>query len=441
MRTIIFLLTAMLCPTLMAANTHAFKLDNGLKVIVKEDSRAPVAVSMLWYNVGSADETGGTTGISHALEHLMFKGTPKYPLGVFSKTIASLGGQENAFTSTDYTAYFEKIATKHLDKSLALEADRMQHLLLDPEEFKKEMKVIQEERRMRTDDNPQALAYERFLATAHLASPYHHPVIGWMTDIEQLTVADIRLWYDQFYAPNNATLVIVGDVKEQDIRKLAQKHFGHIPKKPPLLRKKQPEPPALGKKQLHVEAPAKLPLMLVGYTVPSLTTSDTKTAPYTLEVIAALLDGGHSGRLNERIIRGNEMATALSVDYNLFSRYQTQFIVFGVPSSKVSLEKLSKTVTKELELLKKELVSEQELARVKTQLIAQKTYERDSIFSQAMELGMLETVGLGWQEAEAYEKQIRAVTASDIQRVANAYFNENRMTEAHLLPSEIQEVQ
>ena len=205
---------------------QSYTLDNGLKVLVKEDHRAPVAVTMIWYNVGSADEPGGLTGISHALEHIMFKGTTKYPLGVFSKTIAGIGGQENAFTSTDYTAYFEKIAAEHLPTSLALEADRMQHLLLDETEFNKEIKVIQEERRMRTDDNPQALTFERYLSAAHLISPYHHPVIGWMDDIQHLSIADLKTWYQRFYAPNNATLVVVGDVKPKDVYALAQQHFG-----------------------------------------------------------------------------------------------------------------------------------------------------------------------------------------------------------------------
>lgn len=431
----IFLTLFLLSTPISFAKTTAYTLDNGLKVLVKEDHRAPVAVSMIWYNVGSADEPGGITGISHALEHLMFKGTPTYPLGVFSKTIASLGGQENAFTSTDFTAYFEKISTKHLPKSLKLEADRMQHLLLDEAEFQKEMKVIQEERRMRTDDNPQALAYERFLATAHLASPYHHPVIGWMNDIEHLTVKDVRRWYEQYYAPNNATLVIVGDVEPEAVHKLAQKQFGRIKKMPPLQRKSQIEPPPLGKKNLTVSAPANIPLLLLGYTVPSVKSSENTKEPYTLEVIAAILDAGNSGRLNERIIRGSEAATGLSVDYNLYTRYQTQFMIFGAPSTKVTLEALTKNITEELEKLKNTPVSPEELHRVKTQLIAQKVYERDSIFGQAMELGMLETISLGWQEGDAYEKHIESVTPEDIQKVAKTYFNENRMTEAHLLPA------
>jgi zinc protease len=418
------------------ANVQTFKLDNGLTLLVKEDHRAPVAVAMVWYHVGSADEPGGLTGISHALEHLMFKGTPNHPLGVFSKTIAGIGGQENAFTSTDYTAYFEKIAAKHLPTSLALEADRMQHLLLDETEFKKEMKVIQEERRLRTDDNPQALTFERFLAAAHLSAPYHHPVIGWMDDIKRLTVPDVRRWYHLFYAPNNATIVVVGDVEPKAVLALVKKHFGPLKKQPPVQRKQQTEPPALGKKMLEVSAPANIPILLQGYTAPSVKTVSklSLSDPYVLEVIAAILDAGESGRFSQRLIRGKEKASSIGVEYNLYTRYQTQFIIYGAPSASNTLENLAEHIQFELNALKTTPVSPEELKRAKTQLIAQKTFERDSVFGQAMELGLLESIGLGWHLTEQYEQQIRNVTAAQIQSTAQRYFNDARMTEAHLLP-------
>ena len=399
-----FLLLFTLISGLAFSEVQSFKLDNGLTLLVKEDHRAPVAVAMVWYKVGSADEPGGLTGISHALEHLMFKGTPTYPLGVFSKTIAGIGGQENAFTSTDYTAYFEKIAAEHLPTSLTLEADRMQHLLLDETEFTKEMKVIQEERRLRTDDNPQALTFERFLAAAHLSSPYHHPVIGWMNDIKHLTVPDVRHWYERFYAPNNATIVVVGDVQPKAVLALVQKEFGALKKQPPVKRKQQIEPPALGKKMLYVKAPANIPILLQGYTVPSVKTAPTKhaTDPYALEMIAGILDAGESGRFTQHLIRGKEKASSIGIEYNLYTRYQTQFIIYGAPSASNSLEDLAKHINDELAALKTTPVPADELKRVKTQLIAQKTFERDSVFGQAMELGLLESIGLGWQATQQY---------------------------------------
>jgi zinc protease len=253
MRTTLSLILLLMGQPLFA-NTpviHHSTLKNGLDILIKEDHRAPVASFMVWYHVGSADEVSGKTGLAHALEHMMFKGTPKYPQGVFSKTVAELGGQENAFTNTDYTAYFENIASDKLKTCFELEADRMNNLNLTSEEFSKEIKVIQEERRMRTDDNPQALAFERFLAAAHLTMPYHHPVIGWMSDLEHMTVTDTQNWYNNYYAPNNATLVIVGDVDPKKMIALAESTFGTITKQTTLHQANQIEPRGLGPQTSH----------------------------------------------------------------------------------------------------------------------------------------------------------------------------------------------
>lgn len=419
-----------------------FKLDNGLKILVKEDHRSPIVVSMIWYNVGSADEPGGITGVSHALEHLMFKGTKKFPLGVFSKTIADIGGQENAFTNTDYTTYFEKLAAINLAVSFDLESDRMQQLQFNPTEFQKEMKVIMEERRLRTDDNPQALAFERFLAAANLASPYHHPVIGWMSDLKQLKMSDANAWYHEYYAPNNATLVVVGDVTMNNVRTLAQQYFGHLTPHPQKIRKLQTEPPALGKKQIQVYAPAQIPAIIIGFTVPSAKTvtehftNDDSMAPYALELIAGILDAGESSRFNERLVRNTHVATSMAVQYTLYSRYQTLFTLYGTPEKTHSIDDLRQGIMTELNRLKTEPVSENELARVKTQIIAEKTFERDSIFSQAMELGLLETIGLGWKTAESYAEKINSVSPELIQKTAQRYFKENNLTEALLIPNQ-----
>lgn len=429
-------LTLIVCQA--QAQVHEFKLDNGLKILVREDHRAPIVVSMLWYNVGSADEPGGITGVSHALEHLMFKGTKKYPLGVFSKTIADLGGQENAFTNTDYTTYFEKLAAKDLAVSFELEADRMQQLHIDPTEFKKEMKVIQEERRLRTDDNPQALTFERFLATAHLAAPYHHPVIGWMSDLQQMQPEDAQSWYQQYYAPNNATLVVVGDVNVLNVRNLAQKYFGKLIPHPQKIRKSQTEPPKYGKKKVEVHAPAQVPAIIMGYTVPSAKTASEKNnfEPYALEIIAGILDAGDSSRFNDRLIHGKHIASSIAVQYSLYARFQTQFILYGTPNQSHTIDDLRQVLLTELKRLKTEPVTEQELARVRNQIIAEKTFERDSIFSQAMEMGLLETVGLGWKTSELYIDQLNRITPEQIQKTANRYFKDNNLTEALLIPSE-----
>lgn len=433
---LVIMMFFMLLATLSWSNTQQFTLDNGFKIIVKEDHRAPVAMTMIWYKVGSADEPGGITGVSHMLEHLMFKGTPKHPPGDFSKRIAALGGQENAFTNTDYTAYFEKIAATHLDTALKLEADRMQHLLFDPSEFKKELKVVQEERRMRTDDNPQALTLERFLATAHLASPYHHPVIGWMSDLEQMRVQDASQWYERYYAPDNATLVVVGDVKPKAVRELAKRYFGSIPSQKPQPQKHHVEPPRLGKKTVAVHAPAQVPMLLSGYTVPSVKTLDPQHPyePYALELIAGILDAGQNGRLTKNLVRGQQVASSADASYNLYARYQTQFMLYGVPSQTHSIQNLNEAFQSEIKRLKETPVSMAELKRIKTQIIAQKTFERDSLFGQAMELGLLETIGLGWQASETYIDNIKRITPEQLQATATRYFIKKNLTQAELIP-------
>ncbi len=413
-----------------------FTLDNGLKILIKEDHRSPVAVIMVWYGVGSADEQGGKTGIAHALEHLMFKGTPRYPLGIFSKTISGLGGQENAFTSSDYTAYHEKIAAIHLPTAFMLEADRMQNILLNPDEFQKEMKVIREERRLRTDNNPQSLTLERLLATAHLRSPYQHPVIGWMSDLKQLKVDDVRTWYKNFYAPNNATLVVVGDVKPGDILSLAKTHFGPLKRSIPITREEQKEPRHLGKKTVIVQTYAEIPMLMQGYTVPSVKTAgpNNKSDPYALELIAGILDAGEGARLYRNLIRGSQDASDVGTYYDLYTRYETQFIVYASPAHSKTLDTLSMSINTQLKNLQETLVSEEELNRVKTQLIAQKTFERDSIQNQATELGLLETIGLSSDTAAQYEQNIQAITPAQIQAVASHYLVASNQTEARLIP-------
>ncbi|MFI4918977.1 MAG: M16 family metallopeptidase [Legionellales bacterium] len=431
MRKILITLCMLLsCQTF--SQVQEFVLKNGLKILVKEDHRAPVAVSMIWYNIGSADEPGGITGISHAIEHMMFKGTMKYPLGVFSKMIAAQGGQENAFTNNDYTAFFEKIDASRLATAFELEADRMHNLLLDANEFAKEIKVIQEERRLRTDDNPQALAFERFLATAHLTAPYNHPVIGWMSDLQQMDVEALRTWYRRYYAPNNATLVVVGDVDPEKVHILAEHYFGTISKGTVITRKPQQEPPALGPKSVTINTSAQLPMLLIGYSVPSVNTAVTAWEPYALEVIASILDAGEGARFAKNLIRGTHVATGVDAYYNLYSRYPTQFIVYGSPSKNHQIQDLKNALIFELDNLKKIRVDAKELQRIKNTIIAQKTFEKDSIFSQAMELGLLETVGIGWKNTNHYTNAINSITPEQIQQTAQRYFQTNNSTEAVL---------
>ena len=412
-------------------------LDNGLKILVKPDHRAPVVVAQVWYKVGSSYEVGGSTGLSHVLEHMMFKGTAKLGPGQFSKIIAENGGRENAFTGKDYTAYFQQLEKTRLAVSFELEADRMRNLTLPEEEFNKEVKVVMEERRMRTEDKPRALTYEQFNAAAFISSPYHHPVIGWMNDLQNMKVVDLKAWYQKWYAPNNATLVVVGDVEPKKVFTLAKKYYGPLTPSKDLPRlKPRIEAPQYGERRITIKVPAKLPYLIMGYKVPSLNTAKQSWEPYALEVLAGILSGGDSARLPKELVRGAQMAASADVSYDMISRQSGLFIFDAIPSAKFSLADIEKALYKQIKKLKDEPVTEKELQRVKAQVVAGNVYEKDSIFYQAMNLGQLETVGLPWTLADEYLGKIRAVTAEQVQKVARKYFVDTQKTIALLEPQQ-----
>ncbi|MEO8628941.1 MAG: pitrilysin family protein, partial [Betaproteobacteria bacterium] len=271
-----------LCAT-VHADVQQHVLPNGMKILVKEDRRAPVVACMLWYRAGSMDEVNGTTGVAHVLEHMMFKGTKDVPPGEFSRAIARAGGRDNAFTNKDATVYHQQLHKSKLALALKLEADRMANLILSEAEFSREIRVVMEERRLRTDDQPKSRLYETFNATMYKAHPYRTPVVGWMSDLESLTYEDARNWYNAWYAPNNATLVIVGDVSAAEVFAEAEKQFGPIAARLLPTRKPQTEPRQEGVKRVVVNAPAELPYMVMGWDAPSLRDVEKDWAPYALE--------------------------------------------------------------------------------------------------------------------------------------------------------------
>ncbi len=431
----------LLCPTFStlaeSGKVHEKTFSNGLKILVKEDHRAPVVVSQVWYKVGGSYEPGGITGISHMLEHMMFKGTEQYPAGEFSRIIAENGGQENAFTGSDYTAYFQTLEKSRLEISFKLEADRMRHLDLKAEELEKELQVVTEERRMRTEDKPRAKTQEQFNAVAFTNSPYKNPVIGWPSDIANYKIEDLQAWYQQWYAPNNATIVVVGDVDAEQTIKLAEKYFAGL--KPSDIKpiKPQDESPQKGARKLHVEAPAKLPYLLIGYKVPVLKTAQPEWEAYALEVLSGILDGGNSARLASRLVRGKQIAVSAGAQYDLTSRMPDLFLLDATPAEGKSVFDLEFALKEEIYQLQNELVSQEELQRVKAQVLANDIYQKDSNFYQAMELGLLETVGLGWQKAEQYVDKINQVTAEQVREVARKYLIEDSLTVAYLDPQPI----
>lgn len=418
--------------------THEFTLDNGLKVVVREDHRAPVVVSQVWYKVGSSYETPGQTGLSHALEHMMFKGSEKLGPGEASRILRDLGAEENAFTSDDYTAYYQVLARDRLPVAFELEADRMASLRLPADEFSREIEVIKEERRLRTDDQPTAKAYERFNAMAYPASGYHTPTIGWMADLERMTVEDLRHWYQSWYVPNNATLVVVGDVTPDEVKTLAQRFFGGIPKRPVPSAKLPLELAEPGLRQLTLHVRTQLPSLIYGFNVPSLATAKDPRTVHALRLISALLDGGYSARLSTRLEREQELVSGASSRYDAFARGDSLFVISATPNTQKNktLADVEAGIWKLLEELKTTPPSAEELERVRAQVIAGLVYDRDSISSQATTIGQLETVGLSWKLIDNELEELKNVTPADIQKAASTYFTRERLSIAHVLPEE-----
>lgn len=419
------------------SGVYSFMLDNGMKILVQPDHRSPVVVSQVWYKVGGSYEYAGVTGVSHALEHMMFKGTKRLKPGEFSEIIAANGGSENAFTGKDYTAYFQRIASDRLELCLENEADRMRNLQLNDEEFKKEIEVIKEERRSRTDDSPTSFTYERFNAAAFINSSYQQPIIGWMEDLDSMQLKDLSAWYKTWYAPNNATLVVAGDIDPQQVFQMAKKYFG--PLKPSHIESVKPrrEVAQKGERRITVKVPAKVPYLLMGYKVPVLKTAKEEWEVYALEVLAGVLDGGNSSRLSQQLVRRDEIASSVGAGYDMYARQQTLFLFNGVPRDGHSTVELEKAIKKQIERIQKKAPSEQELSRVKAQVMASSVYEKDSVFYQAMQMGTLETVGLSWQKKDDYLKKVQQVSAEQVQAVARKYLVDDSLTVAILDPQPV----
>ncbi len=418
-----------------------FKLENGLKLIVQEDHRSPVVVVQIWYRVGSSYEHDGITGVSHALEHMMFKGTPTYPDGTFSKIVSSNGGLENAFTSFDYTAYYQQWAAKNVEKSFELESDRMKNLTLNEDEFSKEINVVLEERRLRTDDNPQALASEIARAATFQTSPYRYPIIGWEADIKGMSVDDLKDWYAKWYSPNNATLVVVGDVVAADVYNLAEKHFKKLPPTSLPVIKQRPEVGQKGLKRVSVFSDkARVPFVILSYKVPSLpyvlVTGGKLSEVYALDVLCEILDGDRSSRLQASLVREKEVASHAFVSYSPIARLETVLTLTAIPRDGVDLGALEEYLIEEIDFLSKNPPTPEELERVKTQVAASRVYAQDSMASQATMIGSFDSVGLDWRLKDTYLQEINAVSSADIVAVAQKYLRKEVLTITYLMPEE-----
>jgi len=417
-----------------SSNIAESELPNGMRIIVKPDPRAPVVVCMVWYRVGSIDEVSGVTGVAHVLEHMMFKGTKAVPAGEFSRVISEAGGRDNAFTTRDYTGYFQTLHKSQLPLALKLEADRMVNLVLSQEEFAKEIRVVMEERRWRTDDRPRALTYEQLLATALKAHPYRNPVIGWMDDLEKMRVEDARAFYQRWYAPNNATLVVVGDVTPEEVFKLAQQSFGSIARKTLPERRITEEPEQLGPQQLTVKAPAELPYVVMAYRAPKLRDPENEWEPYALEMLASVLDGNEAARLNRVLVRTDRTATSADASYDGVGRGPGMFLLSGTPVQGKTARDVEQALRGEVQKLVKDGVTDDELERVKAQVVAAHVYERDSMFSQARQIGALTMADLSYKLIDLFVDKLKAVTGAQVQEVARKYLVDDGVTIAYLDP-------
>lgn len=439
------MLFALLLPGSLFANTahtHEYTLANGLRLIVREDHRSPVVISQIWYKAGSIDEVNGVTGVAHVLEHMMFKGTKKIPGGEFSRRIAAAGGRENAFTSRDYTAYFQQLHKSRLPLAMELESDRMRNLILTEEEFAKEIQVVMEERRLRTDDQARSLVHEKLMAVSYQAHPYRHPIIGWMNDLENMTFLDAKAWYERWYAPNNAVLVVVGDVNPKEVFALAQKFYGPIKRGEPLpldKRKPQIEPQQVGIKRLTVKAPAQLPYLMMVYHAPALRNPSTDWEPYALEMLAGVLDGNESARLNKTLVREQRIASSAGASYDSTARGPGMFYLNGTPSEGKTAVDLETALRAEVEKIVREGVTEEELARVKAQVVAAHVFQLDSMFFQAMEIGQLESIGLSYRDVDTILDKLKAVTAEQVRDVAKKYLKDEVLTVAVLDPQPLEQ--
>ena len=404
-------------------------LPNGLKVILLENRKAPLVTFQVWYRVGSRNEAWGKTGLSHMLEHMMFKGTEKIGAEEFSRIIQENGGNDNAFTSYDYTAYFENLSADRVLVAIALEADRMQNLMLREEDFRTERMVVMEERRLRTEDNPQSVLIEQVMSTAFQAQPYHWPIIGWMEDIARFTLDDLKAYYKPYYNPINAFLVVVGDYKKEELLPKIVEAFGSYPKGVAPNQEKDKDPPQIGERRIFVKKEAQLPFLLIGYHVPNLREQDS----YVLELIATILSGGKSSRLYQSLVRDKRLVLSADADHSLVSRDPSLFTLSAdlLPGKEVA--EVEKAFNQEIERLQREPVGEKELQKVKNQVEASFIFGQDSIFNQAMLLARHE-IALSWKAIDDYLPSIRKVTQEDIQRVAKKYLIPDNRTVGILIP-------
>ena len=431
-----------------ASAVQQFTLKNGMQLIVQPDRRAPTAVHMVWVRVGSMDEINGVTGVAHALEHMMFKGSKTVKPGDFSRRVAALGGQENAFTWRDYTGYYQQIPSSRLEDVMKLESDRFGNNQWPDSEFKKEIEVIKEERRMRTDDQPRAMLMEQLMAATFMASPYHHPVVGWMNDLDAMKPDDVRDFHKRWYVPANAAVVVVGDVNVNQVRAWAEKYYGSIPTRAAPERKPQIEPKQIGVRRIEVKQPAEQAFIAMAYRVPTLNhveklQADDKDA-LALLVLSAVLDGYDGARLERALVQGEGQANGRVADSagssaSIMGRGPSLFMLTGVPAKGKTAADVEAALRTQIQKVAQEGVETAELERVKTQWMASNVYERDSVMGQAQNLGNYWIQNMPLDAEDKLLAELKKITSDDVKTVAAKYFGDDQLTVGTLVPQPLPE--
>lgn len=432
------LFCALLCLTAIAKaqvfSPETVTLANGLQVVAINNPRAPVVAHMVWYRIGAADEPPRKSGIAHFLEHLMFKGTKDIPPGEFSKIVANNGGRDNAFTSYDYTGYFQNIARDRLELVMRMEADRMSNLILTDAEVNPEREVIREERRSVVDNNPRSRLREQMNAALYLNHPYGRPIIGWDHEIQGLTTEDALAWYRAYYAPNNAVLVVAGDITMAELKPLAEKYYGVIPAKPVAQRLRPTEPVPQAARRIELkDARVRQVSLSRTYLAPSYVAGETEHAD-ALQLLAEIFGGGVTGRLHRALVLDKPLATGAGAYYDPSSLDLTGFGVSASLRGEAKLEDLEAVLEAELRRLIEEGVTEEEVARAKTRLRAAALYARDSLQGGARAIGTAIVTGTGIEQVETWPQRIAAVTAAQVTAAARAVLREERSVTGLLLP-------
>ena len=416
--------------------TQDFVLDNGLKVVVREDHRSPIVTAQLWIKVGSSYEPPGQSGLSHALEHMVYKGSSKACAGEFTAILEKLGASENAVTGTDFTVFHQTLSSGHAGVAFEILADLMSTAELDAQDFTPELKVIQEERRMRVDDEITVLAHERLNSIAHPASGYRTPTIGWMHDLQRMNAVQLQQWYQAWYSPDNATLVVVGDVAPERIKALAQQHFGHLERRATPAAPAPVELASAGERSLTLHAPIASPRLIMSFNTPSLATAVDRRTAHALRLLDVLLAGSNSARIKQQLQLSEAIFTEVDSEYDAFNRGDSLLTI----STQLNPDKLKDPdealarLWKVIDALKDKAPEAVELERAKNLLIANAVYAQDDLQGQAGTLGLLETIGLDWRLADQDTDELNKVTPLDIQQVAKTYLTRERLSTATILP-------